>query len=100
MLEKNFQTTLKDKKSNSKKTHHEEDAWFQTLFTENLQALITAFEERINPFKVENGKLLTIDTRELADEKGILQLLSLEDTANKMFLNFVKKVVVTPIESI
>lgn len=69
--------------------HHEEGMSFQDRFREELNCLIQTFESRGNPFEVKSRKLVTLCTREVADDEGVNQLLNLRQTATTKYESFV-----------
>ena len=69
--------------------HHEEGKSFQDRFREELDCLVQAFEDRGNAFEEKSKKLVTVCTREVADDEGVQQLLQLCHTAADKYELFI-----------
>jgi len=79
--------------------HHEEGKSFQDRFREELDCLVQAFEDRGNPFEEKSKQLVTVCTREVADDEGVKQLLQLRHTAASKYESFVSSVFVNAAKS-
>ena len=49
--------------------HHEQSTAVQTTFAKEVKALVEVFDEIGNPFKEDNGDLLTLDTKLIMDSE-------------------------------
>ena len=58
-----------------------------------------AFEDRGNPFEENSKQLVTVCTREVADNEGVQQLLQLRHTAVAKYKSFVSSAFVNNTQS-
>jgi len=88
---KNFHEQLNCGESKLEWLHHEESRSYHERFNEELNCLVQTFDEFGNPFADSSGKLLTICTRQAADEEGVQQLLNLEGFGSNRYESFVSE---------
>ena len=72
--------------------NHEQGLSTQKTFQRQVTSLCSIIKKMGNPFLADFSDLVSLDSRDCADESAIAALYTLEDTSKKQYSNFVREV--------
>ena len=84
-LTKQFHADISITKTKHQRLHYEESRSYQNRFDKELGCMVQIFVEKGNPFNDTSGRLLTMCTKEMADDEGVQQLMNLKSCAAKKY---------------
>ena len=73
-------------------THHEEDLSHQTRFHNQVNKLVEEINGLGNPFEDQCQKLVTLNTRECADDSVVATICQIEELGEKQYKQYRKEV--------
>ncbi|XP_044175497.1 uncharacterized protein LOC122958628 [Acropora millepora] len=84
-----FESSVKTIKNDNK--HHEQTPAAQSKFLEDVQNLISAFEESGNPFLDKSKDFTALHTKDVMDDDVVKSVRNVKDVGEKQFKSFVKE---------
>ena len=84
-----FESSVKTIKNDNK--HHEQTPAAQSKFLEDVQNLISAFEESGDPFLDKSKDLTALHTKDVMDDDVVKSVRNVKDVGEKQFKSFVKE---------
>ena len=77
------------KASASNGKHHEQYSKFQKVFKEDVEGLITAFEDLGNPFLEDTGDLVSLGSSCIMPKEVVETVKTIKDVGEKQFRSFI-----------
>ena len=69
--------------------HHEQYSKFQKVFKEDVEGLITAFEDLGNPFLEDSGDLVSLGSSCIMPKEDVETVKTIKDVGEKQFRSFI-----------
>ena len=95
-----FEGIFIGKKMDTHGYHHDEGASNQLHFKNDVNKLVSTWEEKGNPFAEDNPHLLNIHTRTVAPDEVAECIFSLEDLGKKQYEEYIQAIFIAKTKSI